>query len=101
MDLKVVTGSNAVFECQASGVPRPDISWKYYDPVSMTTISIVNDGISYSVTEMTDSRSERVRMSSLTVLGTDTADFGMYRCVATNVVAMATVNAALTIHGEC
>ena len=96
----MVTGSNAVFECQASGVPRPDISWKYYDPVSMTTISIV-DGVSYSVTEMTDSSSERLQMSTLTVLGTDTADFGTYRCVTTNMVAMASVNAALTIHGEC
>ena len=97
----MVTGSNAVFECQASGVPRPDISWEYYDPVSMTTTTIDNDGVSYSVPEMTDSSTERLQMSTLTVLSTDTADFGTYRCVATNVVAMASFNAALTIHGEC
>ena len=96
----MVRGSNAVFECQASGVPRPDTSWEYYNPISMTTNAIVSDGVNYTVTEMTDSSSERLRMSTLTVLATDTADFGMYRCVTTNVVAMASVNATLTIHGE-
>ena len=94
----MVRGRNAVFECQASAVPRPDISWEYYDPVSMTTTTILNDGVNYTVA---DSSTERLQMSTLTVLATDTADFGTYRCVATNVVAMASVNAGLAIHGEC
>ena len=100
--LIVTRGSNAVFECQASALPRPEISWEYYNPVSMSaTTTIVTDLDNYIVTKLADINNERLLTSTLTVLATDTADFGTYRCVATNVVAMASVNATLTIHGEC
>ena len=100
MDLIVIRGSDAVFECQASALPRPDISWEYYNPVSMTTTIIANNGTDFTVTEMTDSNNERLLTSTLTVLTADISDFGTYRCVATNVVAMNNVNMPLTVNGE-
>ena len=96
-NLTVIKGSNAVFECQASGVPRPDISWEYYNPVSMNNTAITSGEDYYIVTR---NSGERLLTSTLTVLATDTSDFGIYRCVAANVVAMASVNATLTVHGK-
>ena len=101
MALTVTRGSSAVFECQASALPRPEISWEYYNPVSMTTTTIASDFVNYTVAEVTDISNERLLTNTLTVLATDTADFGTYRCVATNVVAIASVNATLMIHGKC
>ena len=100
MALTVTRGSSAVFECQASALPRPEISWEYYNPVSMTT-TIASDFVNYTIAEVNDISNERLLTSTLTVLATDTADFGTYRCVATNVVAITSVNAALMIHGKC
>ena len=90
-----------MFECQASTLPRPEISWEYYNPVSMNTTTIASDFVNYMVAEVIDINNERLLSSTLTVLATDTADFGTYRCVATNVVAIASVNATLMINGEC
>ena len=101
MALTVTRGSSTVFECQASALPRPEISWEYYNPVSMTTTTIASDFVNYTVAEVTDISNERLLTITLTVLATDTADFGTYRCVATNVVAIASVNATLMIHGKC
>ena len=89
-----------MFECQASALPRPEISWEYYNPVSMTTTTTASDFANYVVAEVNDINDERLLTSTLTVLATDTADFGTYRCVATNVVAMASISATLTIHGK-
>ena len=100
MALTVTRGSNAVFECQASALPRLEISWEYYNPVSMTTTTIASDFVNYRIAEVNDINNERLLTSTLTVLATDTADFGTYRCVATNVIAMASTNATLSIHGR-
>ena len=101
MALTVTRGSSAVFECQASALPRPEISWEYYNPVSMNTTTIANNIANYRIAEVNDINNERLLTSTLTVLATDTADFGTYRCVATNVVAIVSVNATLMIHGKC
>ena len=98
MDLTVIRGSNGVFECQASALPRPTISWEYYNPVSNITANIISDMVNYTLAEVTDN--ERLLTSTLTVLATDIADFGTYRCVATNVVAMASVQTILAVHGK-
>ena len=100
VDLTVIRGSNAVFECQASALPRSEISWEYHNPVSMRTTTVVSDLVNYMVGEVTDSNNHRLFTSTLTVLATDIADFGTYRCVATNVVEMASSNATLTFYGE-
>ena len=89
-----------MFECQASALPRPEISWEYHNPVSMTAITITSDSLSYIITEVTDTNNKRLLMNTLTVLATDFADFGVYRCMATNVVAVARVDATLTIHSK-
>ena len=99
-DLTVVTGSNAVFECQTSGVPRPNISWVYYNPVSMTTTRIANNETNFTLTEMTDRSNQRLLMSTLTVLAAAIGNFGTYSCVATNVVALTNTSAVLMIHGK-
>ena len=64
----------------------------------MATTSISDDKTNFIVTNM--NIDERLFMSTLTVLATDIADFGTYRCVATNVVAVASTDMTLTIHGE-
>ena len=66
----------------------------------MTTTTIAGDFVNYVVAEVIDSNNRRLLTSTLTVLATNTADFGTYRCVATNVVAMASVNTTLMIHGR-
>ncbi len=97
VSVTVVEENNAVFECQASARPRPDIQWYYYDPVSNTTTSPLMSGSEYNITEMTEG--ERSLLSTLTILSANLSDFGKYRCTADNVVGRVSATAMLTING--
>ncbi len=98
MSVTVIEGSNAVFVCQASALPRPVIQWYHYNPVSNSTSPVMDGGPKYNIVETIEG--ERVMNSILTVLSTNVSDFGEYMCTASNVVGAVSATTSLTINGE-
>ena len=60
---------------------------------------LLNDGIDYTIVE--GGTGERIRNSTLTVVGTEPSDALDYFCRASNVVNTAEATAELIVHGEC
>ena len=97
VDVTIIESNNAVFVCQASALPRPAVSWDYYDPVSNSTSHVMN-GADYNILKAMDGA--RILTSILTVLSTDVTDFREYWCTAINIVGMVSAAASLSVHGE-
>jgi len=95
--LTVIQGNDGVFVCQADGVPRPVITWVYYSPLTNITTDI-RTNTDYSID--VDDTQPRLVTSTLTVLRTEVADFGVYSCIATNIVGSTENRSSLFIHGE-
>ena len=95
-NLTVVQPEDATFFCEATARPGPNITWwrvEGGDPV------LLNNGIDYTIVE--GATGERIRNSTLTVVGTEPSDALDYFCRASNVVNTAEATAELMVHGEC
>ena len=97
MDVTITEESVAIFVCVASGLPRPEITWFFF-PESGNSTEIFNDSTQYSVSSK-DESDDRGITGTLMVLAAVPSDTGVYRCVATNDVAMTSQEATLTVHG--
>ena len=95
-DLTVVAPEDATFFCEATARPGPNITWwrrvEGGDPV------LLNDGIGYTILE--GATGERIRNSTLTVVGTEPSDALDYICMASNMADEVEATAELTVHGE-
>ena len=96
-DLTVVSPEDATFFCQATARPGPDMTWWRVEEdgnrnqimEALGEYNIVNVEIG-----------ERVRNSTLVVIGSQPSDTGTYLCQAGNVVAMDSATANLTVYGK-
>ena len=94
-NLTVVTPDDATFFCEATARPGPTITWWRVEggvPIQLS------DGIDYTIVE--GATGERIRNSTLTVVGTEPSDALDYFCRASNMAGMVEVTAELTVHGE-
>ncbi len=95
--LTVTAPDSATFECTASGLPRPNITW--FNPNS-TSLTPGMDGVTITDTDMGD----RDIVSTLTLSATAPSDSGTYTCSAgNNVVGRGDINSVgvtLTIYGR-
>ena len=85
MSQSAVIGSNAAFNCTATGYPKPTITWK-------------KDNDSYSVKYNPRARviaDEGNGVSHLVITGVRSDDYGKYQCVANNSAGVNTSRAAL------
>ena len=103
----VIVSFNAVFNCEAFGVPAPTISWNLPDGTAVSATSGSGIGMFYPRISAETSTSElsayRV-ISRLSVKNTVQGDAGTYTCVATNGVqnligATGSATATLTVQG--
>ena len=85
-------GDSAVFTCEATARPRPDITW-WRDGAQ---VSEETDNIDIDSQEIGE---ERERRSSLTISEVQPSDAGMYTCRAENAAGSAEATATLTVHG--
>ena len=99
---------DAVFTCEAFGVPTPTISWNLPDGPVVSATSGSGIGMLYpritAETSTSESSAYRV-ISRLSIDNTEPGDAGTYTCVAVNGVedligAAGSVTATLTIQGK-
>ena len=86
-----------MFTCNATGRPRPNITWWRYENGSR--VQLVNE-MDKVVIESMPFGEERGLTSSLTILDLQPSDAGTYQCQAENEVSTAEDNATLTVHGK-
>ena len=97
-DVTDIQGEIAVFTCNATGRPRPNITWwrRDNDRSTFQLIEVMNklaiESESFGV--------ERERASTLIVLDIQPSDAGVYSCQAENEVDIDEENATLTVHGK-
>ena len=94
-NLTVVQPKDATFFCEATARPGPNITWWRVEegvPVQL------DDGIDYTIVE--GATGERIRNSTLTVVGTEPSDALDYFCRASNMAGEVEATAELTVHGE-
>ena len=99
MDVEVIEQESVLFTCEATGRPRPRITWYKADGSGLLTVIDVNDS-GITVSEMEDG--EREIMSNLTLDSVLPSDSVTYVCSAENEVAIVGVareNATLTVNG--
>ena len=95
-DATVVRPDNAVFTCSATGRPRPNITWwRVEDDDSMTQIMEM-EGV-YTIGNAMFG--ERLRMSTLTIVGVQPSDERGYICRAVNDAGDTEATAMLTVQG--
>ena len=91
-NLTVVQPHSAIFLCNATARPRPQITWW-----RMGSQLIEQPG----VIEISNSAfKEREIVSNLIIVTSDPSDAGGYVCMATNVIGQDTATAELTVHGK-
>ena len=97
--LEAVEQESVLFICEATGRPRPRITWyKYDDSGQLTVIDVTDSRITVSQVE----DGEREIMSNLTLDSVLPSDSATYVCSAENEVAMDGIvreNATLTVNG--
>ena len=97
--LEAVDQESVLFICEATGRPRPRITWyKHDDSGQLTVIDVADSRI--TVSEVEDG--EREIMSNLTLNSVLPSDSATYVCSAENEVAVGGVvreNATLTVNG--
>ena len=97
---EINNGSSAVFQCEASAVPKHDVFWTFTNSDG-STLSIISttesDTNKYQVNRM---RRIGAGFGELTVLDVQYGDRGRYTCTAMNSVGSDMSNASLTVHGE-
>ena len=94
-NLTVVAPEDATFFCEATARPGPAVTWWRVEggvPVQL------NDGINYTIVE--GGTGERIRNSTLTVVGTEPSDALDYFCRTSNVAGVVEATAEITVHGE-
>ena len=84
-DIVVVKNQTLVWDCQATGTPRPIIIWK-------KNRTDVNPGFPSRVTILAN--------GSLMIINVREEDEGLYQCHASNRLGEHVVQAALVIRGE-
>ena len=89
----VTSPDEATFTCNATGRPRPSISW--YRVELNNSRTLLPDGQSDEVRS-----GEREISSTLTISPTDASDAADYVCVASNVVNEDEMNANLMVYGK-
>ena len=95
-NLTVVTSEDATFFCEATARPGPTVTWwRMEDGVCVQLIN----GVNYTIVE--GATGERIRNSTLTVIGTEPSDALDYFCRANNIVGAVEATAELAVHGEC
>jgi len=82
----------AVFTCQATGEPVPNISW-YFNGVMVD----VSDTSKYMI--MSTSINTTTTENKLTVYNITSSDVGTYTCNATNIIGSDVTSGTLTVHG--
>ena len=88
----------ANISCEATGKPRPTITWYRVQLNGTDRVRLSNDdsNIMIQATE----KGNRTLMSSLTISPTAPSDATDYVCVAENVVVTDEITSSLTIHGK-
>jgi len=108
MNTVVNISFDAVFTCEAFGVPTPTISWRLPDGTEVSAMSGSGIGLLYprisAETSTSESSAYRV-ISRLSVDITEPGDAGTYTCVAVNGVenligATGSATATLTVQGK-
>ena len=99
MDVEITEQETVLFTCEATGRPRPRITWYRADDSGLlTAVDDTDPGITVSDIEV----GEREIMSNLTLDGVLPSDSATYVCSAENEVAVGGVvseNATLTVNG--
>ena len=97
-DRTELEGDTTVFTCNATGRPRPNITWWRYDE-NGSRVQLVNE-MDKVVIESMPFGEEREQTSSLTILDVQPSDVGTYQCQAENGVSTAEDSATLTVYGK-
>ena len=85
VNLTISKGQLAAFQCQATGLPTPNITWYY--------------SIDNQLKELEDSRSFVSPLNTLYIREAVVNDSGTYVCIASNIVGEISTNAILTVVG--
>ena len=86
-------GDKALFICQTTGSPIPNIIW-YFNGFPLVS----ENSTKYMISEM--SINSTVKSSTLTVIDVALTDIGIYLCNATNTESSNTSSGMLAINGE-
>ena len=86
-------GDTALFTCQATGTPIPNISW-YFNGAAVDKAKIMK----YMISEM--SLNLKAKSSTLTVINVVPSDIGTYTCNAANFASSDSSSGMLTINGK-
>ena len=87
----------ATISCEATGRPRPTITWYRVQLNGTDRVRLSNDDSNIMIQET--EKGNRTLMSSLTISPTAPSDATYYVCVAENVVDTDEMTSSLTIHG--
>ena len=98
-DLLTVSPDPVVMFCEATGYPRPTISW-FFNGTLVTVNEKVTIDTVVSPLENTTLGLGRVT-SYLRLSVTHPSDAGVYECVSSNLLGRATDRTHLTVHCEC
>ena len=94
-NLTVVAPEDATFFCEATARPGPAVTWWRVEGGVPVQLSY---GINYTIVE--GDTGERIRNSTLTVVGTEPSDALDYFCRTSNVAGVVEATAEITVHGE-
>ena len=94
-NLTVVQPEDANFFCEATARPGPTITWWRMEDGG--AVQLMN-GADYTIVD--GATGQRIRNSTLTVVGTQPSDARDYFCRATNIVDDVEATAELIVHGE-
>ena len=83
-----------IFSCQATGEPVPSIGWYFKGVMINVTVS---DASKYNVS---NTLSETVITSTLTISNAQSFDVGTYTCQAENIIGIDQSSGILTVNGR-
>ena len=91
-------GDMAVFTCNATARPRPNITWWRVNVNG--SLDIVTYIANKTIIESLPIGEEREVISSLTILDVQPSDAGIYLCQGENPAGVASESATFTVHGK-